>query len=177
MPDLLWYPVHAPNLSMVWLWTFISQLFPIVSIWLTWKRKQKLYHLPSKCQHHNYKIDKLMCWGLLLILGGCGLLFWNEGRAVKTAVSLDGKTSALLENKSSDGSVPIRNYKKTKYVQYHMTYFLKSMFLESAIRPLSRKKKKMIGGRLIGLTWFPIKLNCFSIQLTCFPIQVTGFSF
>ena len=26
-----------------------------------------------------------------MIIIGCGLLFWNEGRAVKTSVSLDGK--------------------------------------------------------------------------------------
>ena len=44
----------------------------------------------------RFKLDKCdpmykFCFaGGLLIVGGCGLLFWNEGRAVLTAVSLDG---------------------------------------------------------------------------------------
>jgi hypothetical protein len=29
--------------------------------------------------------------GLIMVVVGCGLLFWNEGRAVKTAVSLEGE--------------------------------------------------------------------------------------
>ena len=39
----------------------------------------------------NFIYDRLCDFlGFVLIIGGCGILVWNEGRAVKTAVSLQG---------------------------------------------------------------------------------------
>ena len=35
--------------------------------------------------------------GLVMVLVGCGLLMWNEGRAVRTSVALEGR----IENKLS----------------------------------------------------------------------------
>ncbi len=38
----------------------------------------------------------MLCAGSGMVIVGCGLLFWNEGRAVKTAVSLEGESFAGL---------------------------------------------------------------------------------